>query len=95
MLRLANGEFRRICCYISKNAFGISGHAWSLLGASASSGDAHVTRASPTRELQQAIFAYVDYHNDTAKGSRWKALPEEILAKVRRARAVLDKTPTA
>jgi hypothetical protein len=25
----------------------------------------------------------------------WKALPEDILAKVRRARAVLDKTPTA
>jgi transposase len=47
------------------------------------------------RELQQAIFEYVDHHNDTAQGSRWKALPEEILAKVRRARAVLDKTPTA
>jgi transposase len=47
------------------------------------------------RQLQEAIFEYVDHHNDTAHGSRWKALPEEILAKVRRARAVLDKTPTA
>jgi len=47
------------------------------------------------RDLQAAIFEYVDHHNDTAKGSRWKALPEEILAKVRRARAILDKTPTA
>jgi len=37
----------------------------------------------------------VDHHNDTAKGSRWKALPEEIIAKVRLARDVLDKTPTA
>jgi transposase len=45
------------------------------------------------RQLQQAIFAYVEHHNDRAKGYRWKALPEEILAKVRRARAVLDKTP--
>jgi len=26
---------------------------------------------------------------------KWKALPEEILAKVRRAKAVLDKTPSA
>lgn len=43
------------------------------------------------RELQQAIFEYVDRHNDTTQGSRWKALPEEILAKVRRARAVLIK----
>ena len=47
------------------------------------------------RQLQTAIFEFVDHHNDTAKGSRWKALPDEILAKVRRARAVLDKTPTA
>jgi len=47
------------------------------------------------RQLQAAIFEFVDHHNDTAKGSRWKALPDEILAKVRRARAVLDKTPTA
>jgi transposase len=46
------------------------------------------------RELQQAIFDYVERHNDTAKGFLWTALPDEIIAKVRRARAVLDKTPT-
>jgi len=46
------------------------------------------------RQLQQAIFDYVEQHNDRAQGYRWKALPEEILAKVRRARAVLDNSPT-
>jgi transposase len=46
------------------------------------------------RQLQEAIFEYVEQHNDQTSGYRWKALPEEILAKVRRARAVLDKTPT-
>ena len=47
------------------------------------------------RQLQAAIFEYVEHHNDHARGYRWQALPEEILAKVRRARAILDKTPTA
>jgi transposase len=47
------------------------------------------------RELQAAILEYVEEHNEHAKGLLWKALPEEILAKVRRARAVLDKTPSA
>lgn len=47
------------------------------------------------RQLQQAIFEYVEHHNNQAEGCHWKALPEEILAKVRRARAILDKTPTA
>ena len=46
------------------------------------------------RQLQAAIFEYVEHHNDRTHGYRWKALPQEILAKVRRARAVLDKTPT-
>jgi transposase len=46
------------------------------------------------RELQAAILEYVEEHNEHAKGLLWKALPEEILAKVRRARAVLDKTPS-
>jgi transposase len=46
------------------------------------------------RELQEAILEYVEQHNDRTSGYRWKALPEDILAKVRRARAVLDKTPT-
>jgi len=47
------------------------------------------------RQLQQAILEYVEHHNDRTEGCHWKALPEQILAKVRRARAVLDKTPTA
>ena len=46
-------------------------------------------------QLQEAIFEYVEHHNDRAEGRRWKALPKDILAKVRRARAILDKTPTA
>ena len=47
------------------------------------------------RQLQEAIIEYVEHHNDRAEGRRWKALPKDILAKVRRARAILDKTPTA
>lgn len=47
------------------------------------------------RELIEAIVEYVDAHNEQAQSMFWKALPEEILAKVRRARAVLDKTPIA
>ena len=47
------------------------------------------------RELQAAILEYVEHHNDHAKGLNWTALPADILAKVRRARAVLDNSPTA
>jgi transposase len=47
------------------------------------------------RQLQEAIFEYVEHHNDRTEGYRWKSLPEAILAKVRRARAVLDNNPTA
>ena len=36
------------------------------------------------RQLQQAIFEYVELHNNQAEGYHWQALPEEILAKVRR-----------
>jgi transposase len=46
------------------------------------------------RQLQAAIFDYVQHHNDRTEGYRWKAMPAHILAKVRRARAVLDNTPT-
>ena len=46
------------------------------------------------KELQEAIIEFVEEHNNRTDGYRWKALPEAILAKVRRARAVLDKTPT-
>jgi transposase len=47
------------------------------------------------RQLQQAIVEYVELYNNQAEGYHWQAMPDEILAKVRRARAVLDKTPTA
>jgi transposase len=47
------------------------------------------------RELQQAIFDYVEEHNNQAKPYQWKAKPDDILAKVARARAVLNNSPTA
>lgn len=47
------------------------------------------------RQLIEAIVEYVEAHNEQAQGMLWKALPEDIIAKVRRARAVLDKTQTA
>ncbi|QDU89622.1 Integrase core domain protein [Pirellulimonas nuda] len=42
-------------------------------------------------QLIKAIKQYVEDHNNHAKGLRWTATAEEILAKVRRARATLDK----
>lgn len=47
------------------------------------------------RQLIEAIVEYVEAHNEQAQGMLWNALPKDIIAKVRRARAVLDKTPTA
>ena len=47
------------------------------------------------RELQQAIVDYVEEHNNQAKPYKWKAKPDDILAKVARARAVLNNSPTA
>lgn len=46
------------------------------------------------RELIAAITDYVEEHNTHAEALKWTALPEDILKKVRRARAVLDNTPT-
>ncbi len=46
-------------------------------------------------DLIRAIVGFVEEHNNRTDGYRWKALPDEILAKVRRAREVLNKTPTA
>jgi hypothetical protein len=51
-------------------------------------------RIRPVTELIKAILEFVEEHNNRTAGYRWKALPDEILAKVRRAREVLDKTPT-
>jgi len=47
------------------------------------------------KDLQAAIVEYVEEHNEQAKGRQWTALPEAILAKIKRARAVLDNTPSA
>ena len=46
------------------------------------------------KQLEEAIKAYIAHHNEHAKAFTWTAQPEEILAKVRRARAALDKTPS-
>jgi transposase len=43
------------------------------------------------KKLIAAITAYVEDHNNHAQGYRWTAKAEDILAKVRRARATLDK----
>jgi transposase len=45
-------------------------------------------------QLKEAIYDYVDHHNEYAHGFTWTAKPEEILAKVRRARAALDNAPS-
>jgi transposase len=46
-------------------------------------------------DLIAAIQAYVDYHNDHPKPFVWTAKAEDIIAKYRRAKAVLDKVQTA
>jgi len=43
------------------------------------------------QQLIEAIRAYIDEHNDNPKPFVWTAKAEDILEKVRRARAVLDK----
>jgi len=46
------------------------------------------------KQLVDAITAYVDEHNEAPKSFTWTAKVDDILAKVRRARAVLDKMQT-
>lgn len=46
------------------------------------------------KELKAAIYDYIERHNENAKAFVWRAKPEGILAKVSRARAALDKTPS-
>lgn len=45
-------------------------------------------------QLEQAIRDYIDDHNTNPKGFAWTAKADAILAKVRRARAALDKIPS-
>jgi transposase len=46
-------------------------------------------------DVIKAIDDYIEHHNNRTTGFTWTAQAEAILAKVRRARAVLDKTPSA
>jgi transposase len=45
-------------------------------------------------DVIKAIDEYIEHHNNRTTGFTWTAQAEAILAKVRRARAVLDKTPS-
>ena len=45
-------------------------------------------------QLIEAIMAFIKEHNDNPQTFVWTAKVEDILAKVRRAREVLDKTPS-
>ena len=47
------------------------------------------------QDLIDAIMSYIQNHNDNPKTYTWTVKAEEILKKVRRARAVLDKMETA
>src|SRR5438270_850173 len=46
-------------------------------------------------DLIAAIEAYIDHHNNNPKPFVWTAKAEDIIAKYRRAKAVLDKVQTA
>lgn len=46
-------------------------------------------------DLIDAIMSYIQNHNDNPKTYTWTAKAEDILKKIRRARAVLDKMETA
>ena len=46
-------------------------------------------------ELIDAIMAYIAEHNENPESFQWTAKAEDILEKVRRAREVLDKMPSA
>lgn len=47
------------------------------------------------QELVQAIMDYIQQHNDNPQTFRWTAKAGDILAKIGRARVVLNKIPTA
>jgi transposase len=49
---------------------------------------------SSVDKLEAAIWQYIDHTNDHSKPFRWTANPKDVIAKVARARAALDKTPT-
>jgi hypothetical protein len=59
-------------------------------GKRSESGSAAVCSPSVERSIE-AIRAYIDEHNENPRPFAWTAKAEDILEKVRRARAVLDK----
>ena len=46
-------------------------------------------------DLITAIYAYIEHHNRNPKPFVWTAKAEDIIAKYRRAKAVLDNLQTA
>ena len=46
-------------------------------------------------QLIDAIMGYIENHNDDPEPIVWTKAADEILKKVRRARAALDNAPTA
>ena len=46
-------------------------------------------------QLIKAIMDYVNHHNDDPQTITWTAKAADILEKVTRAKAALDKTPSA
>jgi hypothetical protein len=46
-------------------------------------------------QLKQAIHEYINHHNENPKSFAWTQKAEDILEKVSRARAALNKTPSA
>lgn len=45
-------------------------------------------------QLEAAIHDFIEHHNDKTEGYSWTAKAADILEKVRRARDILDKTPS-
>ncbi len=45
-------------------------------------------------ELKTAILSFIDTHNESSESYTWTAKADVIIEKVKRARAVLDKTPS-
>jgi transposase len=59
--------------------------------------DKRIRRATfrSVQQLIEAIEAFIQEHNDAPQAFTWTAKADDIMAKVRRARDVLDKAPTA
>ena len=58
--------------------------------------DKRIRRGSfhSVKQLEKAIYDYIEQHNDQPKSFVWTAQADAIIEKVRRARQVLDKNPS-